>query len=504
MGALEDYYNYIESQAQAAKAKMWSGLESGYAGLNDYLTNAKADAYRGGPSDEELLRLKRQQIKDQYIQDTQEMRDRANPQTYQPPQVMSEPQPEVQPAAQPGPIQEPPAPQIPAGWSPSQAPQEQLPPETLAALTPEERFAVAQGYAPAQAQAVSAAPVQQPALPQETASPLIPPQQAQRPAPRRLETTPAVNTAFEEMLKQAPKELQPMFRSMKAANDQRSIAKREAASQAMQQVDQYRQAEHQAIDAGEQEAAKNGHLAYGAVQYAVSRDRATADKNAEMAKAELSAQGMEPTAASEFLKDARSRINDKYKDATKPFEETDQYKRAMNSLDSMGKEIRDQNNLQEQIGQLKSYLNAGKVDSATRYAKATVAQTVNSLRNQNAIQTTEMLIRYADLLDPQTRASLTGKWLGADFVGKLAQGLFSPKDSDKLKENTEGVKEFLAEVYRAAPEKFLQTTIDTSNANAAALNQALIDFVIRPTSQKLSKVELFKMEPAYVLSLIHI
>lgn len=423
---------------------------------------------------------------------------------YQQPTV---PQPEPQAVAGIGQLQEPPAPQIPAGWTPSQAPQEALSQETLAALTPQERFAVSQGYAPEKAQGVQGAVnFAQPldfAPAQETASPLIPARQSQQPAPRRIEAPPAVNAAFEEMLKNAPKELQSQFRAIRAATDQRAIARREAAAQAMQQFENYRIAKHRAIDEGVQIAEKEGLTAYGKTQHDIARDRAMTEKEYELAQAQLQAQGMDPTAAADFLKNAKENINDKYKDAIKPFEETDQYKRAMNSLDSMGKEIRDHNNLVSQIDQLKEYLDNGKIDEANRYAKSTVAQTVNSLRNQNAIQTTEMLIRYADLLDPQTRASLTGKWMGPDLLAKLIQGTLSAKDKEeagkRAKQNPEGIKELLGEAIRAKPENFLQTTIDTSNANAASLNQALTDFVIRPTSQKLAKVELFQMTPNYVM-----
>lgn len=592
MGALEDYINQIEASAQNAKSKMWSNIEGSYAGFENYLAGKKADFYGGQPT-EEQLRLKRQQIKDQYIQATQEMRDREMPAMPEPVarqsriqlpekdplaypaqgvtvsdqqlQALSDKQrleeqakylmhqqmvdeaarqmvnasenrPEIRqvmkaPAAiqiQPGPLQEFPTPNIPAGWQLDEAPQEQLSQETLAFLTPEERFAVAQGYVPAKAQAttntvdfsqaafsnppatLAVAPVRAVArgampLPTGTqeqtprASGLFPDGIAQNTQSKRVEAPSVVGSAYEQMLKYAPEDLQPMLRDVRAANTQRMAARREAAAQTMQQVEAYRQQEHQDIDAGEQEAKAANQYIYGEVQHNIKRDRALADKNAEMAIAELSAQGMESSAASEFLKQSREKINDKYKEASQPFENTDQYKRAMTVRDSMRKEVTDQFNLESQIDQLKDYLGRGKVEDAARYAKSTIAQTVNSLRNQNAIQTTEMLIRYADLLDAQTRASLTGKWIGADLIGKLATGIFSEKDAQAIakrtQENPEKFSEMLGQAFRASPEKFLTTTIDTANANAAAINDSLTNFVIKPTSQRAAAVELFREIP---------
>jgi hypothetical protein len=65
---------------------MWSGVENAFVGFENYLSGKKSDFYEGQPT-EEQMRLKRQQIKDQYIQATQEMRDRENPTAYQSPQI---------------------------------------------------------------------------------------------------------------------------------------------------------------------------------------------------------------------------------------------------------------------------------------------------------------------------------------------------------------------------------------------------------------------------------
>lgn len=138
MGAIEDYYNEIEAAAQAQKAKMWAGVENAVIDFENYATGKKADFYGGQPT-EEQMRLKRQQIKDQYIQAAQEMRDRENASAY---------------ARMQSQMQGPPMPQIPAGWQPTEASSGQVSAETAAALTPEERFAVAQGYTPARAEAV--------------------------------------------------------------------------------------------------------------------------------------------------------------------------------------------------------------------------------------------------------------------------------------------------------------------------------------------------------------
>jgi len=351
MGAITDYINQLEAEAQIAKSKMWSGIENAYAGFENYLSGKKSDFYGGQPT-EEQMRLKRQQIKDQYIQATQEMRDREMPAISEPidrqsrvqlperdplvypqqgatvsdqelqalsdkqrleeqakylaqqqavdqaarqsanaaegrsatRQVMRAPmqyqQPSPAPAEQPaapmqGPMQEPPAPQIPMGWQPTEAASGQVSPETAAALTPEERFAVAQGYTPARAEAVH--PVITSALNQASARVA----EITRQPGRKVETTPVVNAAFEEMLNMAPAELRPMFRSIKAANAEKAAQQQSILQNTAQQIEVQRRRELASIDAGVKSLPAEA-FQYEAVKYDIDRAKALAERKAAL------------------------------------------------------------------------------------------------------------------------------------------------------------------------------------------------------------------------------
>lgn len=403
--------------------------------------------------------------------------------------------------SEPGPVQGPLVPEIPAGWQPSTTGPEVLPKETLAALTPQERFAVAQGYTPELAQAVVAHDLRKPIVDQqvqgqETASPLIPelgetPQSVKQ---KRIVSMPsAVSSAYEQVLANAPKDLQPTFRAIREANTQKFQARREAASAVMQQVEAQRQEEHKQIDLGEQDAAEAGMLQYGAVQHEIQRDRAKADKSAELAKAHLSVQGLDKETSAEYLKQAREDINEKYKDKVIPFDSTPAYKNAMEAKSKMQDSIAKQKTLENQIGTLTDYLRKGEKQKAAEFARATVAQTVNSLSGPNAIQTTEMLIRYNSLLDASMKQELTHSWFGGSLATRLAQRIYTKEDADKVQQEVNKHPDKFANIIKGAlessPDIFLRTTVDTANSNAKALNSQLNELVVKPTSKKIAGVE---------------
>lgn len=594
MGALTDYINQLEAEAQIAKSKMWSGVENAFVGFENYLSGKKSDFYGGQPT-EEQMRLKRQQIKDQYIQATQEMRDRENssnypafegdisneemlrlqrqqakdryiqstesvPQTtdsfyiypedaarkaaiqqqvqagaYSPygmgtasfaggqtpvgavsqipdavskylvqagtgfanqPKPLGPPvpadfqyqQPSPAQAEQPvapmqGPLQEPPMPQIPAGWQPTEASSGQVSPETAAALTPEERFAVAQGYTPARVEAVH--PAITSALNQASSRVA----EITRQPERRVETTPVVNAAFEEMLKMAPEELRPMFRSIKATSAEKAAQQQSILQNAAQQIEVQRRREHAAIDADVKNLPPEA-FQYDAVKYDIDRAKALAERKAALNAAELSVYGMEPTAAENRLKNLKDEINKQFEDKIKPFDTTPQYKAAMAEKAKISEKLLMQTKFAEQIDTLKRYMQSGKVDRATQYAKAEVAQTMNSLINSNAIQLSEMLIRYPGLLTADEKNQLAGK--GVFNPSNELRAIFDKSEAYKaaeaIKENPGLLKRVIERASSADPMSFIASAIDSANTNAKALNSQVAQFIEKPTSPKIAGI----------------
>jgi len=590
MGALTDYINQLEAEAQIAKSKMWSGVENAFVGFENYLSGKKSDFYGGQPT-EEQMRLKRQQIKDQYIQATQEMRDRENPpngdvpneemlrlqrqqakdryiqsvesapQTrdsfyiypedearkaaiqqqaqagaYSPygmgtvnfaggqtpvgavsqipdavskylvqagtgfvnqPEPLGPPVPAgfqyqqpspaqtEQPAApMQGPLQEPPMPQVPTGWQPTEASSGQVSAETAAALTPEERFAVAQGYTPARAEAVH--PAITSALNQASARVA----EITKQPGRKVETTPVVNAAFEEMLKMAPEELRPMFRSIKIANSERAAQQQSILQNTAQQIEVQRRRELASIDAGVKSLPPEA-FQYDAVKYDIDRAKALAERKAALNAAELSVYGMEPTAADNRLKNLKDEINKEFEDKIKPFDTTPQYKGAMAEKAKISEKLFMHGKLFQEIKTLEEYVKSRDVTRATQFAKSTVAQTMNSLINSNAIQLSEMLIRYPGLLTADEKSQLAGK--GIFDVSNKVRSIFDKSDNYKLAEALKGDKGLLDKVLKRAsdadPMSFIASAIDSANANARALNSHVTEFIEKPTSDKIAGIK---------------
>jgi len=551
MGALEDYINQLEAEAQIAKSKMWSGVENAFVGFENYLSGKKSDFYGGQPT-EEQMRLKRQQIKDQYIQATQEMRDREMPAISEPIDRQSRVQlPERDPLVYPqqgttvsdqelqalsdkqrleeqakylaqqqavdqvarqsvnaaegraatrqvmrapmqyqpvapiqGPVQEPPAPQIPMGWQPTEASSGQVSPETAAALTPEERFAVAQGYTPARAEAVH--PAITSALNQASARVA----EITRQPGRKVETTPVVNAAFEEMLNMAPAELRPMFRSIKIANSERAAQQQSILQNTAQQIEVQRRRELASIDAGVKSLPPEA-FQYEAVKYDIDRAKALAERKAALNAAELSVYGMEPTAADNRLKNLKDEINKQFEDKVKPFDTTPQYKGAMAEKAKISEKLLMQGKFYQEIKTLEEYVKSGDVTRATQFAKSTVAQTMNSLINSNAIQLSEMLIRYPGLLTADEKSQLAGK--GIFDVSNKVRAIFDKSNNYKLAEALKGDKGLLDKVLKRAsdadPMSFIASAIDSANANARALNSHVTQYIEKPTSDKIAGIQ---------------
>lgn len=390
-----------------------------------------------------------------------------------------------QPAApMQGPLQEPPMPQVPAGWQPTEASSGQVSAETAAALTPEERFAVAQGYTPARAEAVH--PAITSALNQASARVA----EITKQPGRKVETTPVVNAAFEEMLKMAPEELRPMFRSIKIANAEKAAQQQSILQNTAQQIEVQRRRELASIDAGVKSLPPEA-FQYDAVKYDIDRAKALAERKAALNAAELSVYGMEPTAADNRLKNLKDEINKEFEDKIKPFDTTPQYKGAMAEKAKISEKLFMHGKLFQEIKTLEEYVKSGDVTRATQFAKSTVAQTMNSLINSNAIQLSEMLIRYPGLLTADEKSQLAGR--GIFDVSNKVRAIFDKSDNYKLAEALKGDKGLLDKVLKRAsdadPMSFIASAIDSANANARALNSHVTEFIEKPTSNKIAGIK---------------
>ena len=393
---------------------------------------------------------------------------------------------------QPAPMEQgPPAPMATDWVAPVGAP-EQYPPETLAEMTPQEQAAARAGYTPPKV-----LPVYSMIDEAKAASPVKAVVAAPAPAAKRLETTPPVDAAYEEMLKAAPPELRSAFRMIREKNMQNAQQRREALGQMANDIEAERQARLSNIEKSVNELPEHAHQ-YGKIQHNVKREIALANKKADLAAAELSVQGMDKESAADRLKNARADIEDKYKEDLKPFEETAQAKSAIAVKDKFAEKIVKQENFINQINKMQEYMANGEIEKARQLGASQVAQTMNSLISDNAIQLSEMLIKFPSLLTQDMKNELAGK--GILSPSSIIRGLWnSPEEKEQLraageylKNDKASVKDILKRYTSANPSAFIQTAIDAANANGAALNSFMHENVVRPTSPGFARYTPFK------------
>ncbi|CAB4136124.1 hypothetical protein UFOVP917_42 [uncultured Caudovirales phage] len=386
--------------------------------------------------------------------------------------------------APPPPMEQgPPAPMAP-DWVPPVGAPEQYPPEALAAMTPQEQAAAQAGYTP---------PKVLPVLNMiDEARVNSPVKAVVLPAAKRIATTPAVDTAYEEMLKLAPAEYRPMFKALREKSQMDKAQRQDALNQMASEVENQRQRRLDQIEKAVNNLPEQAHQ-YGAIRYNVNREVAMANRKADLAAAELAVQGMDRAAAADHLKNAKDEIDVKYKDAIKSFEQTEEAKQAIARKDKLSEKVIKQQNLIEQIDKMQEYMANGDIEKARQLGASQVAQTMNSLISDNAIQLSEMLIKFPSLLTQDMKNELAGKGIFAP--SSIIRGLWNAPESEsylkKAGDYFQGDKKTaigIIKAYTSAnPASFIQTAIDAANANGTALNKYMNENVVKPTSPDFAK-----------------
>jgi hypothetical protein len=399
--------------------------------------------------------------------------------------------------APPAPMEQgPPVPMAP-DWVPPVGAPEQYPPEALAVMTPQEQAAAQAGYTP---------PKVLPVLNMiDEARANSPVKAVVLPAAKRIATTPAVDTAYEEMLKLAPAEYRPMFKALREKSQMDKAQRQDALNQMAGEVENQRQRRLDRIEKAVNALPEQAHQ-YGAIRYNVNREVAMANRKADLAAAELSVQGMDRAAAADHLKNAKDEIDAKYKDAIKSFEQTEEAKQAIARKDKLSEKVIKQQNLIEQVNKMQEYMANGEIEKARQFGASQVAQTMNSLISDNAIQLSEMLIKFPSLLTQDMKSELAGKGIFAP--ASIIRGLWNAPESEsylkKAGDYYQGSKKKAMEIIKAYtsanPTAFIQTAIDAANANGSALNKYMNENVVKPTSPDFAKWTDFPMLDDSIMS----
>lgn len=118
---------------------------------------------------------------------------------------------------------------------------------------------------------------------------------------------------------------------------------------------------------------------------------------------------------------------------------------------------------------------------ALRFMRSSMAKPLQSIISSDAIQVSEMLIQYEDLLNAPVFAQLTGKQPTNPAI------LFNKYLSLDDKEQSSFKEKLIKAMVEANPERALQTAIYTVNSYVDGYNNDINDQVVSPTSPSVAK-----------------
>lgn len=218
---------------------------------------------------------------------------------------------------------------------------------------------------------------------------------------------------------------------------------------------------------------------FPAVMHDLARERAIIDIEHKRRSAALRTFGL-PSGEAERAMKVEEESLQPLKEMAKPFEETTQYKTAEKNWAGL-------KNVKERVGLVLGSVNKAQelmdVDegAALRHMKTNLIKPLNSILSNDAIQLSEMLIRYNDLLNAPETAQLGGKSVfnPTTWFNKYTQS----EDNKK----PEMLAELTDKVFQANPKRFLETAINGVNGYIDGYNNMLQEQVISPTSPGLAK-----------------
>lgn len=165
----------------------------------------------------------------------------------------------------------------------------------------------------------------------------------------------------------------------------------------------------------------------------------------------------------------------------KLIEETAQYKSAEKNWDGGLREARKR--IAYNIAQAQRAQELMDIDPqlALIHMRANLIKPLNSILSNDAIQLSEMIVRYPDLMSGAELAQLGGKGL---LNPTTIANKFLSLD-EKVQANI--VEKFTKALAKANPQRFLETAINGINGYVSSFNGDLTDQVIAPTSPSIAK-----------------
>lgn len=276
----------------------------------------------------------------------------------------------------------------------------------------------------------------------------------------------------------ADESVSAMYAAAREKQAQRAAIMQQRLAQQQAALDEQRMVKQAEIDQAVNELSDD-EKKFPAVMHDLARERALIDLDYKRRSAGLRAFGLSSGEAERAVKMEEESLQP-LKEMAKPFEETTQYKTAEKNWTAL-------KNVKERVGLVLGSVNKAQelmdVDegAALRHMKTNLIKPLNSILSNDAIQLSEMLIRYNDLLNAPETAQLGGKSVfnPTTWFNKYTQS----EDNKK----PEMLAELTDRVFQANPKRFLETAINGVNGYIDGYNNMLQEQVISPTSPGIAR-----------------
>ena len=236
-------------------------------------------------------------------------------------------------------------------------------------------------------------------------------------------------------------------------------------------------------------------LKYPEVQHNIRRDRALIEAESMRQKGLLQTSQMQPGQAERYMKVLDQNIKDRFSESLMPWEQTKQYstseknwedvKAKRNPIEQLNTQVREAQSLYNQGADLEAQglkkEAAAKYQQATSFMKTNLLKTLNSAISSDAVNLSEVLVRYKDLFAPNEIASLQRDPLFG------ARAIVDKYMSLPMDERLATFKDRIEKVFNADPGTFLMNATKAANGFSSTHNKQITDLVENTTSKRTAK-----------------
>lgn len=264
--------------------------------------------------------------------------------------------------------------------------------------------------------------------------------------------------------------------AQRAANIQQRLMQQQAALDEQNMVNQAQ------INQGINELSDD-EKKFPAVMHDIERERAISQADYMRRSAALRLFGRPTGEIERELKNVEKNINERFGQYLKEFEETEQFKVAKENAGKL-QDINQRINLvTSSVEEGRRLLDKGDKAGALQHMRTNVIKPLNSILSNDAIQLSEMLIRYNDLINAPEAAQLGGK---SAFNPTVWLNEYMTQKDDDQQVMMESLKDRVLDVatkaFQANPERFLKTAVNGVNSYMAGHNKMIQERVINTSS----------------------